>query len=86
MLKEILPKLSRVGFLWSPTSPIAADNLKETETAARSLTGRVESLEVKRPDEIEAAFQTATKKSAEAILVDGGGFFASNQKRFYTKR
>ena len=37
VLKEIIPKLSRVGFLWSPTSPVAADNLKETETVARSL-------------------------------------------------
>jgi ABC-type uncharacterized transport system substrate-binding protein len=70
-----------VGFLWSPTSPNATDNLNETEAAARSLRIAVESLEVKGPEEIEAAFQTASKKKAEAILMDGGGFFAFNQTR-----
>ena len=81
VLKEVLPKLWRVGFLWSPTSPNATDNLKETEAAARSLRIAVESLEVKGPEEIEAAFQTASQKKAEAILMDGGGFFAFNQNR-----
>ena len=47
LLKEMIPKLSRVGFLWSPTSPVAAANLKETETVARSLRVEILSLEVK---------------------------------------
>jgi putative ABC transport system substrate-binding protein len=81
VLKEVLPKLSRVGFLWSPSSPNATANLKETETAARSLLIAIESLEAKRAEDIEAAFQTASKRRAEAILMDGGGFFAFHQKR-----
>jgi putative tryptophan/tyrosine transport system substrate-binding protein len=48
VLKEVLPKLSRVGFLWSPSSPTATDNLKETEAAARSLRIAIESLEAKK--------------------------------------
>ena len=81
LLKEMIPKLSRVGFLWSPTSPVAADNLKETETVARSLRVGIQSLEVKGPDDIEGAFQAATNKRAEALLVDGSGFFTANQKQ-----
>jgi len=81
LLQEVLPKLSRVGFLWSSTSPNATDNLKETEAAARSLRIAIESLEAKGPNDIEAAFKTATKKRVEAILMDGGGFFAFHQKR-----
>jgi putative ABC transport system substrate-binding protein len=81
VLKEVIPKLSRVGFLWSPTSPNASDNLKETEAAARTLRIAIESLEAKGPNDIEAAFKTATKKRVEAILMDGGGFFAFHQKR-----
>jgi putative tryptophan/tyrosine transport system substrate-binding protein len=81
VLKEIIPKLSRVGFLWSPTSPVAADNLKETQPVARSLRVEILSLEVKRPDDIEMAFQAATNKRAEALLVDGSGFFTANQKQ-----
>ena len=81
LLKEMIPKLSRVGFLWSPTSPVAADNLKETEAVARSLRVEILSLEVKRPDDNERAFQAATNKRAEALLVDGSGFFTANQKQ-----
>src|SRR6266478_6036445 len=47
LLTEIIPKLSRVGFLWSQTSPTAADNLKELETVARHLRVGIQSLEVK---------------------------------------
>ena len=81
LLKEVIPKLSRVGFLWSPTSPTTADNLKETEAVARSLGVGIQSLEVKDSDQIERAFQTASSKRSEALLVDAGGFFAANQNR-----
>ena len=81
LLKEVVPKLARVAFLWSPTSPLAAGNLKETETAARSLRIRIQSIEVKGPEDIDAAFQAATKNRAEALVVDSGGSFAFNQKR-----
>ena len=81
LLKEVIPKLSRVGFLWSPTSPTTADNLKETEAVARSLGVGIQSLEVKDSDEIKRAFETANNKRSEALLVDAGGFFAANQKR-----
>jgi len=81
LLKEVIPKLSRMGFLWSPTSPIAADNLKDMETLARSFGLGIQAVQVKEPDEIEVAFQTAINKSAEALMVDTGGFFIANQKR-----
>jgi len=81
VLKEMNPKLSRVGFLWSPTSPVAAVNLKEIETVARSLRMEILSLEVKGSSDIEGAFQVATNKRAEALLVDGSGFFTANQKQ-----
>ena len=81
LLKEIIPKLSRVGFFWSPTSLVAADNLKVTEAAAQSLRIGTQSLNVKRPDDIERAFQAASNKRAEALLVDSGGFATAHQKQ-----
>jgi len=81
LIKEILPKLSRLGFLWSPSSPTATDNLKATEAVARSLRIEIESLEAKEAQDIDREFETATKRNAQAVLVDGGGFFAFNQKR-----
>jgi putative ABC transport system substrate-binding protein len=82
LLKEIIPKLSQVGYLWSPTNPDAAYAMKETETVAGSLGLGIQSLEVKRPDDIERAFQAATKKRAQALMLGGGGgFLSSHQKR-----
>jgi putative ABC transport system substrate-binding protein len=81
LLKEVIPKLSRVGFLWSPTSPVAADNLKETEAVAPSLRLEILSLVVKTPEENERTFQGAANKRIEALLLDGSGFFSANQKQ-----
>jgi putative ABC transport system substrate-binding protein len=81
LLKETVAKLARVAFLWSPTQSAADDNLKETETVARFLRVAVQSLEVKGPDDFEGAFQTATKKRAQALIVGGGGLFAAHQTR-----
>jgi putative ABC transport system substrate-binding protein len=81
LLKETVPKLARVVFLWSPTSPGAADNLKEVEAVARYLRVGVQSLEVKGPDDFDGAFQAATKKRAQALIVGGGGLFPAHYKR-----
>jgi len=81
LLKETVPKLSRVAFLWSPTQLSAADNLKEVEAVARYLRVGVQSLEVKGPDDFDGAFQAATKKRAQALIVGGGGFFPAHYKR-----
>ena len=55
--------------------------MKEAETVARFLRVEVQSLEVKGPDDFEGAFQAATKKRAQALIVGGGGFFSAHQKR-----
>ena len=81
LLKETVPKLSRVAFLWSPTNPSADDELKEVETVARFLRVGLQSIEVKGPDDIEGVFQAATKKRAQALLPGGGGFLGAHYNR-----
>jgi putative tryptophan/tyrosine transport system substrate-binding protein len=81
LLREVIPKLSRVAFIWSPSSPIARDNLKETEIVARSLRVEIQPIEVNEPDDIQEGFQAAAKKRAQALFIDSGGFFAFNQSR-----
>src|SRR5215831_17360989 len=53
LLKEIVPKLTRVGYLWSSTTPIAAINLKQTEPAARALRLELLALEANEPSDFE---------------------------------
>ena len=81
LLKETIPKLSRVGVLWSTSYPDADSVLKETETVGRFLKIGIQSLEVKGPNDFERAFQAATNKRAGALLVTAGGFFGFHRKR-----
>jgi putative ABC transport system substrate-binding protein len=81
LLREVIPKLSRVGFLWSPTSPIAAANLKESDSVARALRLEFISLEAKESADIEKGFQVAVSKYAGALLVEAGAFVAAHRKQ-----
>jgi putative ABC transport system substrate-binding protein len=69
LLKEIVPKLSRVAVLGTSTSPGNAQELREVELAARALGVKLQSLDVVNPKDIETAFQTAVKGRADAVLV-----------------
>jgi putative tryptophan/tyrosine transport system substrate-binding protein len=69
LLKETVPRLSRVGVLWDPRSQGSTANLKETEAAARTWGVQVQSLEVRNTNYIESAFKAATGKQAHGLIV-----------------
>jgi putative ABC transport system substrate-binding protein len=69
LLKEAVPRLSRVGVLWSPASQGSTANFKETEAVARVLGVQVQSLEVRSSNDIESAFKAATGKRAHGLIV-----------------
>jgi putative ABC transport system substrate-binding protein len=69
LLKETIPKLTRAGILWNPTSTAAQLNLKETRAAAQPLKLEVQSLEVRSPEDIEPAFDAATRAKVSAMMI-----------------
>jgi putative ABC transport system substrate-binding protein len=69
LLREILPRLSRVAVLWASSNPGNAQQLKETERAAGALGVKLQHLDVLGPKDIETAFRTASKGRADAVLV-----------------
>jgi len=71
ILKETVPKLSRVAVFGTSTFPGTGANLQEVERAAAALKVKLQYLDVLSPKDIGAAFQAATKERAEAILVLG---------------
>ncbi|MGH9429558.1 MAG: ABC transporter substrate-binding protein, partial [Terriglobia bacterium] len=69
LLKEVVPKISRVGVLWDANAPGPAIAFKEYETAARALKINLRSLEVQGPNpDLEGAFQAATKGRVSALI------------------
>lgn len=69
LLKETLPKLSRVAVFGNSTEPGNAQALKETELAAAAHKINLQYLDIRSRGEIESAFRSATKGRADAILV-----------------
>jgi putative tryptophan/tyrosine transport system substrate-binding protein len=80
LVKEIVPKLSRVGVLWDPQNPGSAQQWKESQLPARELNLQLHSIEVHSADKFEAAFKEATKARSAALAVMASPFFYSNQK------
>ena len=79
LLKEVIPKLSRVATFSDARSP--PPGLKETEGAARLLKVQLISLEVRSLDDVENAFRSIAKSRADAFILGGSGFFNTHQKR-----
>jgi putative ABC transport system substrate-binding protein len=69
LLKELVPRLSRVGTLWNQLNPGAVGTWEETQAAAKELQLHLLSLPVRDPNNFEAAFSTAVKGGAEALVV-----------------
>ena len=68
VLKEILPKISRLAVLWQPGGPGSALRAKETETTARAMGIKTQVIEVKGADEFDRAFAEIRKFRAEALI------------------
>ena len=79
MLKETVPRLSRVAMLWDPATGPA--QVKAAEAAARLLRLQLRPLEARSPEDFEGAFRAVAKDRAQAMLVLGSPVFNSARKR-----
>ena len=81
LLKEIVPRLSRVAVLGTSTQPGNAQSLREAEVAAQALAVKLQYLDVLSPKDIEPVFRTASNGRAEAVLVLRASVFFSHRKQ-----
>ena len=68
LLKELLPRLSRVAVLWDAANPYPAIVFKETQAAGQSLGIEIQSLEVRGPDDFDGAFDAMRKRRPDALM------------------
>jgi putative ABC transport system substrate-binding protein len=73
LLKEVVPRISRVGVLWDTDDEGSANGFKEYGTAAKALKIQLQSLQVHslNPD-LAGAFRGAVKGHADALIVVRG--------------
>ncbi len=80
LLKEVVPKVSRVALLRNPANPASALGLREAEATARALGVRLQALEARNPQEIDSAFAAMTRERAGALVIFPDPIFG-NQRR-----
>src|SRR5215467_12399350 len=69
VLKEIIPRLSRVAVIGSLTHPGTAQSLKEMELAAQAFRVQLQYLDVVDPETIGTAFGAARQGRVDAVVV-----------------
>jgi putative ABC transport system substrate-binding protein len=79
LLREVVPKLSRVAILGTSTQPSRAQAIKELELAAGAYGVQLQYLDVRDPKDIETAFRAANKGRVEGVLVLSASVFVSRR-------
>ena len=70
LVKELLPKLSRIGVLWDANGPGPAIAFKEYEGAAQAFKLELHSLEIRGPNsDLAGAFRAAKTAHVDALIV-----------------
>jgi putative ABC transport system substrate-binding protein len=75
LLKEVLPKVSRVAVLTNPGTQSHALFWQETQQAAQKLGVQLQAVEARRPEDFEGAFGVAARGRAGGLLVFDDGLF-----------
>jgi ABC-type uncharacterized transport system substrate-binding protein len=78
LLKEVIPKLSRVAFL-TPAVKAFRTSIRETEGAAHALGLQLQILQIREADELEGAFDAAKKQRTGALLQAQATYFSPYQ-------
>jgi putative ABC transport system substrate-binding protein len=81
VMKEIVPRLSRMAVMGNSTIPGDGQVLRETVLAAGSYEVYLRYLDVLDPKDIDGAFERAAKARADALLVLGNPVLNTNRKR-----
>lgn len=79
LLKEVIPKSSRVAVIGTSTYPGNAQALSETELVAGTFGLKLQYLDVRDRKDIETNFRVARKWQADAVLILGGVVFNSQR-------
>ena len=81
LLKEVVPRASRVAVLSNPTSPYSILVVRETEAAAPVLGVQLQPLEVRAAEDFDRTFQAAIRGRANALIVVDDGLFFRHRVR-----
>ena len=81
LLREVVPTTTLVAVIWNSANRASQDYLNETEATARSLSLQLQTVEVRSPADLEAAFKSVTDARPNAFMSLPDGMLVDNRKR-----
>jgi putative tryptophan/tyrosine transport system substrate-binding protein len=80
LLREAIPKASRVAVLWHRfRDSTDLDDVKEIEAAARHLGVKVQIVEVQDPTKFQSVYAAVTRERADALIIVQGSFTSAHR-------
>jgi putative ABC transport system substrate-binding protein len=80
ILREMVPRLSRVALLHNMSNPAAPPEWEETKSASRSLLVQAELLDVRSEADFDPAFERANRQHVDALVVGADGLVQAHQQ------
>jgi putative ABC transport system substrate-binding protein len=81
VMRELLPRLSRIGALINVTNPLHVPQWRETQAAADKAGIVLVPFEIQTAEQLEAAFAAFTREGVDALLVPPDISFVANHLR-----
>ena len=81
ILKEVAPRVRRIGVLVNPESSSEMKNIAGWQAAGRALNVDLQLVEVRTPADIDAVMASTVKKGVGAFVVLASSFFTANRER-----
>jgi putative ABC transport system substrate-binding protein len=79
LLKDAIPRLTRVAVLWNPDTPYHPKAVEDLKAAAPSLAIELSFVGVRTPEQFDPAFSTVSRAHAQALYVIGDPFFFAHR-------
>ena len=81
LLKEAVPRVSRIGVFYNPANPTNAVDLQGARAAAQTLSVQLQPIEVRSPDDFTSAFAAMARGGAGALLAMADPVFGTDPQR-----
>ena len=81
LLKEVIPRASRIAALWNSSHPAKVEEWKETEHAAKVAGLALRSVEARTPAELGVAFAAILHERPDAMLTFAESLTISNREK-----
>jgi putative ABC transport system substrate-binding protein len=81
LLKEIIPRIRRVGVLWNPINAGHPVNLRDSQAVAQTMELQLHSVALRDPTDFERGFKSLTEGRTDAFTVLRDSFLLVHSKR-----